>query len=86
MSLTKLSLGGNNDVIYKLFPPRESLVTSRLGKVISKSFFYSVDRRRSTFLMRVTTVSWLAFVTSFPLISSKKSPFLLLRLTLPSSN
>jgi hypothetical protein len=23
---TKLSLGGNNDVIYKLFPPRESLV------------------------------------------------------------
>ncbi len=26
MSLTKLSLGGNNDVIYKLFQPRESLV------------------------------------------------------------
>jgi hypothetical protein len=26
MSLTKFSLGGNNDVIYKLFPPRESLV------------------------------------------------------------
>jgi hypothetical protein len=26
MSLTKLSQGGNNDVIYKLFPPRESLV------------------------------------------------------------
>jgi hypothetical protein len=25
MSLCKLSLGGNNDVIYKLFPPRESL-------------------------------------------------------------
>ncbi len=25
MSPTKLSLGGNNDVIYKLFPPRESL-------------------------------------------------------------
>ncbi len=25
MSLTKLSLGGNNDVINKLFPPRESL-------------------------------------------------------------
>jgi hypothetical protein len=23
MSLTKLSLGGNNDVIYKLFPPSE---------------------------------------------------------------
>jgi hypothetical protein len=27
MSLTKLSLGGNNDVVYKLFPPRESLVS-----------------------------------------------------------
>ncbi len=27
MSITKLSLGGNNDVIYKLFPPRESLVS-----------------------------------------------------------
>jgi hypothetical protein len=27
MSLTKLSLGRNNDVIYKLFPPRESLVS-----------------------------------------------------------
>jgi hypothetical protein len=27
MSLTKLSLGGNNDVIYKVFPPRESLAS-----------------------------------------------------------
>ncbi len=27
ISFTKLSLGGNNDVIYKLFPPRESLVS-----------------------------------------------------------
>ncbi len=27
MSLTKVSLGGNNDVIYKVFPPRESLVS-----------------------------------------------------------
>jgi hypothetical protein len=27
MSLTKLSLGGNNDVIYKLFPPRKILVS-----------------------------------------------------------
>ncbi len=27
MSLYILSLGGNNDVIYKLFPPRESLVS-----------------------------------------------------------
>jgi hypothetical protein len=27
ISLTKFSLGGNNYVIYKLFPPRESLVS-----------------------------------------------------------
>ncbi len=27
MSLAKLSLGGNNDVIYKLVLPRESLVS-----------------------------------------------------------
>jgi hypothetical protein len=27
MSLTKLSLGGNNDVIYIIVPPRESLVS-----------------------------------------------------------
>jgi hypothetical protein len=27
MSLTELSLGGNYDVIYKLFLPRESLVS-----------------------------------------------------------
>jgi hypothetical protein len=27
MSLPKLSLGGNKDVIYKLFLPRESLVS-----------------------------------------------------------
>jgi hypothetical protein len=30
MSLTKLSLGGNNDVIYKLFLLRESLVSDIL--------------------------------------------------------
>jgi hypothetical protein len=28
MSLTKLSLGGNNFYVTSLFPPRESLVTS----------------------------------------------------------
>jgi hypothetical protein len=27
MSITKLSLGGNNDVMYEIFPPRESLVS-----------------------------------------------------------
>ncbi len=31
MSLTKLSLGGNYDVIYKLFLPRESLVSDILA-------------------------------------------------------
>jgi hypothetical protein len=28
MSLTKLFLGGNYEVIYKLFPPRESFVSN----------------------------------------------------------
>jgi hypothetical protein len=43
MSLTKLSLGGNNDVIYKLFPPRESLVSDiPAGDGNIKSFFYGV--------------------------------------------
>jgi len=38
--------GGNNDVIYKLFPPRESLVSYiPAGTGISKSFFYSVSYR-----------------------------------------
>ncbi len=43
MSLTKLTLGGNNDVIYKLFPPRESLVSdipAGDGKIVN--LFYSV--------------------------------------------
>jgi hypothetical protein len=31
MSLNKLSLGGNNDVLYKIFPPRESLVSDILA-------------------------------------------------------
>jgi hypothetical protein len=40
MSVTKLSLGGKYDVIYKLFPPSDSLVIdrSRLGTGISKLF------------------------------------------------
>jgi hypothetical protein len=36
MSFTKLSLGGNNDVMYKLFQPMESLVSdipSRDGNI-----------------------------------------------------
>jgi hypothetical protein len=39
MSLTKLSLGGNNDVIYKLFPPRESVVSDIPGREYQKAFF-----------------------------------------------
>jgi hypothetical protein len=45
MSLTKLSLGGNNDVIYELFLPRESLVSDiLLGTGILKSFFYGAAK------------------------------------------
>jgi hypothetical protein len=41
MSLTKLSLGGNYDVIYKLFLPRECLVSDipSGGGNIEKFFF-----------------------------------------------
>jgi hypothetical protein len=40
----KLSLGGNNDVIYKLFPPRESLASDILAGYgnIEKLFFDGV--------------------------------------------
>jgi hypothetical protein len=47
MSLTKLSLGGNYDVIYKLFLPRESLISeipARDGNM--ENLFYSVVERR----------------------------------------
>jgi hypothetical protein len=44
MSLTELSLGGNNDVIYKLFPPRESLVSdiSAGDRNVEKLFFTAI--------------------------------------------
>jgi hypothetical protein len=43
MSLTKLSLGGNYDVIYKLFLPMESLVSDiPAGDGNIEKFFYSV--------------------------------------------
>jgi hypothetical protein len=43
MSLTKLSLGGNNDVIYKLFPPRESLVSDiPAGNGNIEKLFYGI--------------------------------------------
>ncbi len=38
MSLTKFSLAGNNDVIYKLFPPRESLA----GDGNNEKLFFTV--------------------------------------------
>ncbi len=43
MSLTKLSLGGNIDVIHKLFPPRESLVSDiPAGDGNIEKLFYGV--------------------------------------------
>jgi hypothetical protein len=43
MSLTELSLGGNNDVIYKLFPSRESLVSDiPAGDGNIEKLFYAV--------------------------------------------
>jgi hypothetical protein len=47
MSLTKLSLGRNYDVIYKLFLPRESLVSdmpagdSNIEKLFFTVYMYS---------------------------------------------
>jgi hypothetical protein len=46
MSLTKLSLGGNNDVIYKLFLPRESFVSDILvgeGNIEKLFYFFTVN-------------------------------------------
>jgi hypothetical protein len=46
MLLTKLSLGGNNDVIYKLLPPRESLVSDiPAGDGNIEKLFYSVQEQ-----------------------------------------
>jgi hypothetical protein len=43
MSLAKLSLGGNNDVTYKLFPPREGLVSEiPAGDGNIEKLFYGV--------------------------------------------
>ncbi len=50
MSLTKLCLGGNNDVIYKLFPPRESLVSdipAGDGKIVN--LFFTVCLAQSSY-------------------------------------
>jgi hypothetical protein len=49
IALTKLSLGGNNDVKYKLFPPKESLVSDipAGNRNIEKPFFavYHIAQR-----------------------------------------
>jgi hypothetical protein len=43
-SLTKLSLVGNNDVIYKLFPSRESFVSDiPVGDGNIEKLFYGVS-------------------------------------------
>ncbi len=42
MLLTKLSLGVNNDVIYKLFPPRESLISDIPAGHGNEKLFYAV--------------------------------------------
>jgi hypothetical protein len=47
MSLTKLSLGGNYDVIYKLFPSMESLVSDipagdgKMGNLFSQIIVFN---------------------------------------------
>jgi hypothetical protein len=54
MSLTKLFLGGNYDVIYKLFLPRESLesnISARHGNI--EKLFYVVTLRRRKYLRKV---------------------------------
>jgi hypothetical protein len=44
MSLYILSLGGNNDVIYKLFLPRESFVSDILARDGNiEKLFYGVQ-------------------------------------------
>jgi hypothetical protein len=48
MSPTELSLSGNNDVIYKLFPLKESLVSDiRAGDGNIEKLFYSVRAANS---------------------------------------
>jgi hypothetical protein len=53
MSLTKLSLGGNNDVIYKLFPPRKRLVSDipagdgNIEKLFLQCTYYPAHEKKS---------------------------------------
>jgi hypothetical protein len=56
MSLTKLSLGGNYDVIYKLFLPRESLVCDivsgdgNIEKLFSRCKVFNIIKRSTNFV------------------------------------
>jgi hypothetical protein len=45
MSLTKLTLGGNNDVMYKLSPPRESLVSDIKWFTLSGAYSRESSRK-----------------------------------------
>jgi hypothetical protein len=54
MSLTKLSLGGNYDVIYKSFPARESFVSNiPAGDWNIEKLFYGVPESFLLFLARL---------------------------------
>jgi hypothetical protein len=54
MSLTKLSLGGNNDVIYKSFPARESFVSDiPAGDWNIEKLFYGVPESFLLFFSKI---------------------------------
>jgi hypothetical protein len=79
ISLTKFSLGGNNDVIHKLFPPRKSLVSdipAGEGTGIVNSFF-------TVLLIAdiVITLSPLPLVISYPFFSVEQASVCLYSLT-----
>jgi hypothetical protein len=58
MTLTKLSLGRNNDVIYKLFLPRESLVSGILaGDGNIEKLFYGVQCKQFPTLKYFSMIS-----------------------------
>jgi hypothetical protein len=54
MSLTKLTLGGNYDVIFKLFLPREGLVSERPNGPLDSSFYIKLKFSKLYLPMRRT--------------------------------
>jgi hypothetical protein len=56
MSLTKLSLGGNNDVIYNLFPPSECLISDILAG----------DGNIGKKILRCTEIRYAVLITTVP--------------------